>query len=94
MTSEDTEYLLDTHAWVEYFIGSIEGDIVKNLIQSRKVHTSIITVAELSDKYYREDLMNEWEDRYKFIMSKSILIGLTIDIAKNIIISTTIFFVV
>ena len=83
MTSENTEYLLDTYAWVEYFIGSDEGEIVKNLIESERFHTSILSVAELSDKYYREGLIDEWEDRYKFIISKSNIIQLTMEIAKN-----------
>lgn len=83
LTSENTEYLLDTYAWVEYFIGSDEGEIVKNLIESERFHTSILSVAELSDKYYREGLIDEWEDRYKFIISKSNIIQLTMEIAKN-----------
>jgi len=83
LTSESSEYLLDTYAWIEYFIGSHNGEIVKKLIDSEKIHTSIISLAELSDKYYREGLAGEWEDRYKFIVSKSNIIQLTIEIAKN-----------
>ena len=83
MPSESTEYLLDTYAWVEYFIGSLEGEIVKKLIESERIHTSIITIAELSDKYYREGLTDEWDGRYKFIISKSNIIRLTMEIAKN-----------
>ena len=83
MPSESTEYLLDTYAWVDYFIGSDEGEIVKKLIESEKIHTSIISIAELSDKYYREGLTDEWEGRYKFIISKSNIIQLTMEIAKN-----------
>jgi len=83
LPSENTEYLLDTYAWIEYFIGSNEGKIVKTLIESEKIHTSIITIAELSDKYYRAGLTDEWGDRYKFIISKSNIIRLTLEIAKN-----------
>jgi len=83
LPSESTEYLLDTYAWVEYFIGSNEGEIVKKLIESERIHTSIISIAELSDKYYREGLTDEWEGRYKFIASKSNIIQLTMEIAKN-----------
>ncbi|MHA1147567.1 MAG: PIN domain-containing protein [Promethearchaeota archaeon] len=83
MPSESSEYLLDTYAWVEYFIGSDEGEIVKKLLESKKIHTSIISIAELSDKYYREGLTDEWESRYKFIISKSTIVPLTMEIAKN-----------
>ena len=83
MPSENSEYLLDTYAWVEYFIGSREGKIVKKLIESEKINTSIISIAELSDKYYREGLTDEWEGRYKFIVSKSNIILCTMEIAKN-----------
>ncbi len=83
MPSENTEYLLDTYAWVEYFIGSDEGKIVKKLIELDKINTSIISIAELSDKYYREGLTDEWEERYKFIVSKSNIILCTMEIAKN-----------
>ena len=83
MLSENTEYLLDTYAWVEYFIGSDEGKIVEKLIKSEKIYTSIISIAELSDKYYREGLTDEWEGRYKFIVSKSNIILCTMEIAKN-----------
>jgi len=80
---DNTEYLLDTYAWIEYFIGSNAGKIVKKLVESERIHTSIISIAELSDKYYREGLSDEWMDRYKFIISKSNIIQLTMEIAKN-----------
>ena len=83
MPSENSEYLLDTYAWVEYFIGSREGKIVKKLIESEKINTSIISIAELSDKYYREGLTDEWEGCYKFIVFKSNIILCTMEIAKN-----------
>ena len=62
MNSENTEYLLDTYAWIEYFIASKEGEKVNNLVKHQIVHTSIISIAELSDKYHRENLMNGKED--------------------------------
>ena len=83
MNSENTEYLLDTYAWIEYFIGSKEGEKVSNLIKHQIVHTSIISIAELSDKYYRENLINEWQRRYQFIVSKSNILPCSLKIAKN-----------
>ena len=83
MTSANTEYLLDTYAWVEYFVGSEEGQIGRELVESEKISTSIICIAELSNKYYRESLLEEWKDRYKFIISKSNIIHLTMEIVKE-----------
>lgn len=83
MNSGNTEYLLDTYAWIEYFIGSKEGEKVSKLIERQIVHTSIISIAELSDKYHRENLIDEWEERYQFIMSKSNILPCSIKIAKN-----------
>lgn len=83
MPLENIEYLLDTFAWIEYFVGSKKGKIVKNLIDSETIYTSIITIAELSDKYYRENLVDKWNDRYKFILSKSYILQMSIEIAKK-----------
>jgi len=83
LNSENTEYLLDTYAWVEYFIGSKEGEKVKNLIEDQIFHTSIISIAELSDKYHRENLSSEWQKRYQFIVSKSSILPCSLKIMKN-----------
>jgi len=83
LNSENTEYLLDTYAWVEYFIGSKEGEKVKNLIEDQIIHTPIISIAELSDKYHRENLSNEWLKRYQFIVSKSSILPCSLKIMKN-----------
>ncbi|MFO8017646.1 MAG: PIN domain-containing protein [Promethearchaeia archaeon] len=83
MSSEKNKYLLDTFAWIEYFIGSKKGKTVKNLIENGKIYTSIISIAELSDKYYREGLHVEWKERYKFIISNSKIVPLSIEVAKN-----------
>lgn len=83
MNSGNTEYLLDTYAWIEYFIGSKEGELVNNLIDHQIIHTAIISIAELSDKYHREDLVDEWEKRYQFIVLKSNIISCSLKIAKN-----------
>lgn len=83
MNSGNTEYLLDTYAWIEYFIGSKEGEKVNNLIKHQIVHTSIISIAELSDKYHRENLIDKWQRRYQFIVSKSNILPCSLKIAQN-----------
>lgn len=82
MNSENINYLFDTYAWIEYFLGSEEGKIVKQLLEKGNISTSIISVAELSDKYYREDLFKEWADRYNFIINKTTILPISLEIAK------------
>jgi len=83
LNSENNNYLLDTYAWIEYFIGSKNGEIVKELIKTGNVSTSVISISELSDKYYRDGLLNEWNKRFQFILNKSKILSLTLAIAKN-----------
>ena len=81
--SEKINYLLDTYAWIEYFIGSKSGEIVTELIKTGNVSTSIISIAELSDKYHRDGLSKEWKNRFQFILNKSKILFITLEIAKN-----------
>ncbi len=83
MTSENIEYLFDTYAWIEYFLGSNQGNIVNSLLESHNIYTSIISIAELADKYVREGLEDEWEARLKFIINKSNILYLSLEIARN-----------
>lgn len=82
MNSDNTNYLFDTYAWIEYFLGSEEGKIVQQLLEKGNISTSIISIAELSDKYYREGLFKEWESRYSFIKNKSTILPISLEIAK------------
>ena len=84
MNLEITNYLFDTYAWIEYFLGSEEGKIVKKLLEKDHISTSIISIAELCDKYYREGLFEEWEGRYSFIINKSAILHISLEISKNV----------
>ena len=84
LNSEIINYLIDTYAWIEYFLGSSEGIKVKEIIEKGNVNTSIISIAELSDKYYRENLSEVFEDRYSFIINSAKILPISLDIAKNI----------
>ena len=84
LSSGNINYLFDTYAWIEYFLGSEEGEIVKQLLENETISTLIISIAELSDKYYREDLFKEWDQRYNFITNKSIILPISLEIAKRV----------
>ncbi len=41
--------LLDTSAWIEYFIGSSKGARVKAILEKEDCYTSIVTLAEITN---------------------------------------------
>ena len=74
------EYVVDSYAWVEYFRGSEAGKKVKEFIEGGKAATPTITVAELREKYTREDWPYFDEDLL-FITTSTAIVNLTKDIA-------------
>ncbi|MFB6217007.1 MAG: PIN domain-containing protein [Candidatus Aenigmatarchaeota archaeon] len=81
-----TEYLLDTWAWIEFYIGSEKGKKVYELLESsEKCFTSMVTVAELSDNFQSGNLEsdNSWDEIRAFIESKTEIIELDTEICSN-----------
>ena len=73
--------VLDTYAWIEFFIGSEKGKKVKDLlIQAHEAYVPDIVLAEIARKYLREE-MDEItvEQRLEFIT----------EVARNIPIDET-----
>ncbi len=58
MRTENTEkFLIDTYAWVEFFIGSEKGEIVKKyLLSENEIYTPSVVLAEIARKYFRENI--------------------------------------
>src|SRR3989344_5609923 len=75
------EFVIDSYAWVEYFRGTKEGEKAKQFIESGKAATSSISIAELSEKYKRENI--NFEEDFNFIMSSTKIINLNIEIALS-----------
>ena len=73
------EYVIDTYAWVEYFLGSKEGSIAREYIEDNYCATSSVTIAELSEKYKREN--KNFDKDFSFIIGKSKIIKVDADIA-------------
>lgn len=73
------DYVIDSYAWVEYFRGTKEGRIAKDYIENKDCATSSITIAELSEKYKREN--KDFEEDFNFVISKTKIFELTIEIA-------------
>jgi len=74
--------VFDSYAWIEYFRGSKKGKKVKEFVETKKGVTPIIVVAELSAKYHKEN-WDFWEEDLQFIITKSVVYDLTIDIAND-----------
>ena len=75
------KYILDTHAWVEFFDGTEKGRRVNELIEHGSIATSVLALAELSHKCAKEG--REVEPFSSFIQAKSAVLPLTQEIALN-----------
>ena len=73
------EFIIDSYAWVEYFKGSKQGEMAREFIENKTSATSVITIAELSEKYEREGKI--FEEDFNFIISQTKIIQLNTDIA-------------
>ena len=72
-------FVIDTFAWIEYFIGSKKGETVKTFIEGNKAITPTIVIAELSAKYSNEG--KDFSNKLKFIKFNTKLASLNEEIA-------------
>ena len=66
--------LLDSSAWVEFFIESEKGEVVKNILKTKECYTSIVTLAEISNWVMKHDL--EGKELVQFIINSSKVLNL------------------
>lgn len=81
-----SEYLLDTWAWIEFYIGSEKGKKIYSILKSdKKCYTSIISIAELSDNFHSNNLKTDhrWTEIRDFIESNSTVLSLNTDIGSE-----------
>lgn len=76
-------FTLDSYAWVEYVIGSEMGKFVEFILKRATCFTPSIVISELSDKFHRENNLDDWFLLLKFIKHKSKIINLTENIADE-----------
>ncbi len=62
-------YVLDSYAWAEFFDGTPQGKKVKDILEEATVATSVIALAELSDKCAK--LQHDFEQLHSFITEQS-----------------------
>ncbi len=75
------KYLIDSHAWIEYFNGTEKGKIAKKYIESGESATSSITIAELTDKYKREG--KNFEEDFNFIIARTKVVVVDARLARS-----------
>ncbi|HEY9246322.1 MAG TPA: type II toxin-antitoxin system VapC family toxin [Candidatus Methanoperedens sp.] len=72
--------MLDSFAWMEYFMGTPKGEKVKKLVDDdSQLYTSPIVVAEIYSKSLRTD--GKAEERKDFIMNRCAVVALEVNIA-------------
>lgn len=76
-------YIVDSYAWLEYFIGTEAGRKVKAIIDSEEDEklTPSICLAEIYAKILRTEDEEKAEVRRAFIKSRSALVALTEELA-------------
>jgi predicted nucleic acid-binding protein len=72
--------LVDSFAWLEYFMGTEKGERVKEVVESNiKLYTSPIVIAEIYSKSLRTD--GRAEERRDFIVKRCAIIPIDEEIA-------------
>ena len=69
--------MIDTFAWIEYYLGDDVN--LKLLIETKDIATPTLVIAELSDKFIREN--ENFDEFFKFINSRSKIVPLSAEIA-------------
>ncbi|MEM2971249.1 MAG: PIN domain-containing protein [Candidatus Bathyarchaeia archaeon] len=74
--------VFDSYAWIEYFLGSNSGKIVKEYIDGEEVVTPSIVLAEIARKYLRESMAEEdIAKRLSFIAIRTAVIGIDVELS-------------
>lgn len=73
------DYVIDSYPWIEYYLG--EDTSLKLLIETKNIATPALVIAELSDKFTREN--ENFDGFFQFINSRSKIIPLTAQIAVD-----------
>lgn len=77
------KYVIDAHAWIEYFVGSERGNEVKKILESseNEIFSSIISIAEVVSITKREN--RDAEQKYIDMINLSKIFFLNTELAKE-----------
>lgn len=76
-------FLLDTSAWSTFFGGGKGFARVEEVLATREVATSVLSLAELSDIYHRSGHAELWEEDFTFMLAASDVLPVTPDAAAR-----------
>lgn len=71
--------LIDTSAWIEFFLESKKGEKVKHYLETRSCYTSIVSVAEISNWASKQKL--DGRELIMYVMEMTQLVDLNLKIA-------------
>jgi len=76
-------YVVDSYAWLEYFMGTVAGEKAKKIIDSSTDEklTPTICIAEIYAKVLRVEGSEKAELQRAFIKSRSAIVSLTEEVA-------------
>jgi predicted nucleic acid-binding protein len=77
------EFIIDSYAWIEYFRGTSAGLSAKELIESGTAATSVVTLAELQEKW------SSFDEDLKFITTRTAIISVDRELLFTQVASTT-----
>ena len=77
------KYVVDAHAWIEYFLGTDKGNEVKKILESEdnEIFSSIMTIAEVVSITKREK--RDAEQKYMDMINLSKIYGINSIFAKE-----------
>lgn len=82
------DYVIDSFAWFEYFIGSKRGEAVRRYVEGKESATPTIVIAELSRKFLKEvtadrETMAGRTAKLAFTKASTVIVDLTEEIAEK-----------
>jgi predicted nucleic acid-binding protein len=83
LRERDTEMLLDTSAWIEFFMDTEKRGAVFNVLKTRECFTSILTLAEISNWCWKNNLSGQIEPYVDGIKTNSRVLGVDEEILVN-----------
>ena len=74
--------VLDSYAWIEYFLGSDTGRTVREYLNTEEVVTPSIALAEIARKYLRDEVeQEEVLKRLNFISTSSTVMEINAELS-------------
>jgi len=79
-----TDYVVDTHAWIEYLIGSEKGEKIRKVVEDNlnNIFTSIVSLAEIVSIIKREN--HDFNAAYYKVITLSKLTGVSPEYCKEV----------